>query len=631
MKRKFLYCVGLLFMLAFFAPSTVYASSMEEDTEYTETYDYDISNYVVDVKVNEDNSMDITEKLEVYFNVPKHGIYRKLPIVNQIVRQDGSTVKNRAKVSDVTVKGHEFTTSTAGDYYEIKIGSENKTVTDYQNYTIKYHYDIGRDTGDGFDELYFNLIGTEWDTTIQCVEFSIEMPKKFDEEKLGFSVGSAGSTDSEDVYYTVSGKKIEGGYYNILEPGQGLTVRLELPEGYFVRESNWLNVKNAPMFIVPAACLLLSFILWFIFGRDDKPEEKMCCYPPRGYNSLELGFLYKGKAKGSDVVSLLVYLANKGYLSIEESEDKALFSSSNECIITKLKEYDGDNEYERIFFNELFFGRSSVTITELKYTFYTTVDKILKKINDKKNVHTIMHKITVQKVLVVVGMLLSIVTAVAIPTLEVATGKELVQTLFIMAVYTPFYGVVIFSSIPLFFRFFMGVFVIIHSSVFFSTLPIIDAVKYEPFYLAGILFTLVCLAGMVFFFKIMPKRTPLGTEIYGEILGFKHYLETTEKGKLEATVMENPTYFYDILPYTYVLGISEAWIERFETITLEPPHWYRSRRPFRTAAFGTFFCGTMRMADHSMTARPSKSSGGSGSSGGGCSGGGSGGGGGGSW
>ena len=201
MKRKFLYCVGLLFMLAFFAPSTVYASSMEEDTEYTETYDYDISNYVVDVKVNEDNSMDITEKLEVYFNVPKHGIYRKLPIVNQIVRQDGSTAKNRAKVSDVTVKGHEFTTSTAGDYYEIKIGSENKTVTDYQNYTIKYHYDIGRDTGDGFDELYFNLIGTEWDTTIQCVEFSIEMPKKFDEEKLGFSVGSAGSTDSEDVYY----------------------------------------------------------------------------------------------------------------------------------------------------------------------------------------------------------------------------------------------------------------------------------------------------------------------------------------------------------------------------------------------------------------------------------------------
>lgn len=630
MKRKFLYCVGLLFMLAFFVPSTVYASSMEEDTEYTETYDYDISNYSVDVKVNEDNSMDITEKLEVYFYEPKHGIYRKLPIVNEIVRQDGSKAKNRAKISDVTVKDHEFTTSTNGDYYEIKIGSADKTVTDSQNYTIKYHYDIGRDTGDGFDELYFNLIGTEWDTTIQCVEFSIRMPKKFDEEKLGFSVGSAGSTDSEDVYYTVSGKKIEGGYYNMLEPGQGLTVRLELPEGYFVRKSNWLNLKNVIMFLVPAACLFLSALLWFIFGRDDKPEEKVCYYPPRGYNSLELGFLYKGKAKGSDVVSLLVYLANKGYLAIEESEDKALFSSSNECVITKLKEYDGDNEYERIFFNELFAVRDSVTITELKYTFYKTIDKILKKINDKKNVQTIMHKITVQKVLVVVGMLLSLVTAVAVPTLEVATEKELRQTLFIMAIYTPFYGTVIFGKMHLLARIFMGVFVLIHSSVFFSTLPLIDAVKYEPFYLAGILFTLVCLAGMVFFFKIMPKRTPLGTEIYGEILGFKHYLETSEKSRLEAAVMENPAYCYDMLPYAYVLGISDTWIKKFETITLEPPRWHRSRRPFRTAAFGTFFYGTMRMAEHSMNARPSKSSG-SGGSGGGCSGGGSGGGGGGSW
>ena len=51
-------------------------------------------------------------------------------------------------------------------------------------------------------------------------------------------------------------------------------------------------------------------------------------------------------------------------------------------------------------------------------------------------------------------------------------------------------------------------------------------------------------------------------------------METAEKEKLETLVMENPTYFYDILPYTYVLGISDKWIKKFESIAIEPPQWY---------------------------------------------------------
>ena len=54
----------------------------------------------------------------------------------------------------------------------------------------------------------------------------------------------------------------------------------------------------------------------------------------------------------------------------------------------------------------------------------------------------------------------------------------------------------------------------------------------------------------------MKKRTEYGIKILGRIKGFKNFLETAEKEKLEEMVEKNPTYFYDILPYTYVLGIS---------------------------------------------------------------------------
>ena len=128
----------------------------------------------------------------------------------------------------------------------------------------------------------------------------------------------------------------------------------------------------------------------------------------------------------------------------------------------------------------------------------------------------------------------------------------------------------------------------------------------------------------------MPKRTPYGNEMLGKLRGFKRFLETAEKEQLESMVTKNPTYFYDILPFTYVLGVSDKWIKKFETIALQAPDWYDSPNTFSPSSFGSFMNSTMSSAQRSMSSSPSSSSS-SGSSGGGSSGGGSGGGGGGSW
>jgi uncharacterized membrane protein len=93
--------------------------------------------------------------------------------------------------------------------------------------------------------------------------------------------------------------------------------------------------------------------------------------------------------------------------------------------------------------------------------------------------------------------------------------------------------------------------------------------------------------------------------------------------------MQNPTYFYNILPFTYVLGVSDKWIKKFETISLQAPDWYGGSTAFNMTSFGSFMSSTMSSASSAMSSSPSSSSGGS--SGGGSSGGGSGGGGGGSW
>lgn len=130
----------------------------------------------------------------------------------------------------------------------------------------------------------------------------------------------------------------------------------------------------------------------------------------------------------------------------------------------------------------------------------------------------------------------------------------------------------------------------------------------------------------MFFNSYLSKRTEYGTEILGRILGFKNFLETAEKDRLEALVSENPQYFYEILPYTYVLGISDKWMKKFEAVTIEQPVWYYSSHDtmFNMVMFHQFMNSTMTSATSSMTSVPQ-------SGGGGFSGGGSGGGGGSSW
>ena len=165
--------------------------------------------------------------------------------------------------------------------------------------------------------------------------------------------------------------------------------------------------------------------------------------------------------------------------------------------------------------------------------------------------------------------------------------------------------------------------------------PASEAIMSEPHYFVGFCIGIISVILMIVIMKLMQKRSKYGNEILGKIRGFKTFLETAEKEKLEMMVLENPTYFYDILPYTYVLDISSKWIKKFESINVEPPTWYESSYGFRVDSFGNFIDSTMSSAQSVMTSTPASSgsgySGGGISSGGGFSGGGSGGGGGGSW
>ena len=113
----------------------------------------------------------------------------------------------------------------------------------------------------------------------------------------------------------------------------------------------------------------------------------------------------------------------------------------------------------------------------------------------------------------------------------------------------------------------------------------------------------------------MERKTEYGEKIKPQIEGFREFLLKAEKDQLEDLVTKNPEYFYDVLPFTYVLGVSKKWISKFENIKIPAKDMgtfnYSSDYAFSAISSGVY--------TPSSSGSSSSGCGGGSSSGGGCS------------
>ena len=700
---------------------------------YNNLYDYYIESYNVDINVSNNNSYDIKETIVAYFNKEKHGIIRNIPTRNTVTRTDGSTNTNRAKITKVNVN-EKYSLSTGADEVKLKIGDAGTVLTGRHTYQISYTYNIGNDKLKDADEFYLNLIGNQWDTNINKLTFTITMPKDFDTNKIGFSAGKYGTSGiPKDGYfnYSVKNNVITGTYNKTLPPNNGFTVRITLPDGYFEKQKLKITIFDFIAICLPIIFLIIAIFEWKKYGKDEKPVETVEFNPPDNMNSLDVAYAYKGKVNSKDVVSLLIYLANKGYIKIKVEETGSKLLKSKSYKIIKVKEYDGNDENERLFLKRLFkngtiyrtknntnnniqynnnniqnnniqYNKNNVpnnyiqynnnnvqnnniqynnnnvpnnyiqynnnnvqnnniqnnnnnvpnnniqnnnnvfrcvTKSDLEESFYLTVDEIIDNENTselknkifEKGVWNRAKKIIILSLLIILTMSIGpLLNGVEIKTTMIANLILIAITMlfYVFALSSKFNNTkvknivqnIVIEIVALCFCFSLIAFAPLYNIIMnMNKLGLIEL---------GI--QMISLIFIMILVTLMKRRTKYGTEVLGKILGFKTFLKTAEKEKLEMLVNQDPGYFYNILPYAYVLGVSDEWIKNFETISLMPPEWYVGNNSYYD--FLNDYNNLMRTSANVMTSSPSSDfSGGSFSGGGGFSGGGSGGGGGSSW
>ena len=153
MKKNYVKLLFISFFLFLIFPLSASASN-----------GYTIENYEVDIKVNENNVLNVKEVIDADFIYEKHGIIRNIPYKNTYYRT-GKMVETKAKIRNLKVNAPYSETKENGEL-KIKIGSASETITGNKQYVITYDYDVGDDNIEEYDDLYFNIIGTNWDTEI---------------------------------------------------------------------------------------------------------------------------------------------------------------------------------------------------------------------------------------------------------------------------------------------------------------------------------------------------------------------------------------------------------------------------------------------------------------------------------
>lgn len=600
--------IGIFMVITVFCllyPMAAFAEDDEERGYTTPAYD-------VKLNVNEDHSYQITETITVNFTEERHGIYRYIPIKGTFYRNiDGkqTETKYRAKIRDISVKSYDHASdyqddhalhddSVKGDNEIIKIGNSVSTVKGLYTYTLSYTWDPGDDDIAAFDDVYYNVLPYNWATPIDSARFTVTMPKAFDAGNLAFYAGAFGSTSGDGVRYQVDGNTITGEITRALGANEGVTINLSLPQGYYVGARDG-NGWNRPALVTAVICLMISLILFLLLGHQQKTIEPVAFYPPRDFNPAQIGTIIDGTTDDKDVVAMIIYLASKGYLQIEETEvpvriEEAGYGALNKksfCFHRKKDLPRDASDYEKCIFNGLFPKHCKTSaLDDLEGKYYQTIQ-------DSKAM---------------------IEAYFAVPERQVIEPSSQAGKGFI----TLLMGITLFVSAIacecLFYKGFgLGSFLLVAIPYFllpllvnciFSDMMMEDRTRTDSFssrleghtsLLLGILIPVALAAVLVMFVtwhqqeyrmiiaicygipvlltlfrgKIV-KYTKTGNQCLGEALGFRNFIVAAEQDRIAVLADENPGYFFDILPYAYVMDVTDQWVKNFEDLAIAPVDWY---------------------------------------------------------
>ncbi len=563
--KIFLYSVILSIPLFIFYTSGVFAldTSIEK-----------INSYNVDIRINTDGTINVSEDIEYFFPDDRHGIFRKIPY--RLNDEAGKTLAMKLSnysVTDPQGRSIKYRVSKENGDIVLKIGDPNKTVTGNITYHVEYKVSGALGYFAEYDEIYWDAIGTDWEIPIERSSVQVILPNNFTEDEIQNScyTGAYGSQETACTFrYDQITKTVSYTLTKPLGPGEGFTVATGFPKGnvtILMPEEEKPGVGQILLWIFLGLAAIawylvlpIIFIARYISYRKENQNARVVAAwfdPPKDKNNkflspAETSVLLDKTVDHKDITATIIQMAQKGYWKIVSKPKSGIFGKDDYELHFLKDSAEGLSNFEEYLF---------INIHSKSNNNVVSINELSKNRAFGTSLLTFQEKVT--QGLIMKGLF--------------KENPQKTHTLFMV--------------------------------LFGLAFPTLNIFMIIAAYLAS----------------QTAKRTQLGIEKYGEAKSLKKFLVSQDE-KLDFQA-QNQMFFEKLLPYATAFGVEDVWIKRFSDIKIQQPEWYESSsgQAFSFSSFSALSHSFSQAASSSISTTRS------GSSGGGFSGGGGGGGGGGSW
>lgn len=616
----------------------------------------EIRSFTSDVVLNTDGSVAVTETVQVNAegNEIRRGIYRDIPVV--MLGSDGGKVRPGLDVIGVSRDGDQemYRVERMGNFQRIWIGNPDAFL-DYglHTYTIRYTMTRMVRAFDDHDELYWNATGNYWVFPILAARATVTLPDGAVISNLAGYTGPAGSTERAVSIKRSSDTSAAFRANRPLGAGEGMTIAvafnkgvIAFPTGFAALQQRLADLREV---ILPLLAALIAIgynaLAWFRVGRDPaKGTIIPLFHPPKGFSPPLVHYVDKWGFDNSGWVALtsaIFDLGVKGLVTIDNSAGKLKIK------MTGKQPEEALPSGERVLFDYLSAEKTTIIdkttgpeIAKKRAEFTQAIETENRALWFRNNTGYIFF-----------GLFLGVAMLIGMVVMDVLDPGWLVGSIALGIIGGIAIGVIGNLRHGLQILRFVGFFwvgIVVFN--FFGV--IVDSLSTLQVNTGAISAISIVVVTMVFA-VLMRAPTLQGRKVMDQIDGFKLYIETAEKDRMN--IVDEPPMtvnrFERILPYAIALGVEKPWSSHFETElarnavsdadgTSYAPAWYLGGgSPGSAARSASTMTSAVSTAAASMTAamvaaqpvQASSSGFSSGGGGGGSSGGGGGGGGGGGW
>ena len=530
-KTKRILPLLLLFFIFFRQPQY---SSAQTKSFYWEQFD-------VDITLLENGEMRVVETQVLNFSgAPFTYGYGTIytgsngnndGIIDITVRDDNGSYKESSSNAERTFEvSRSSNTVDIYWYFEPTVGSR----TFQFSYTVVGGIQVGSfEEGDG-DQIYWKAIPADHPSWIEASQVTIHLPEGV-QPQINSNTGDylvaayIDEAESDRVQIRVGddGRTIRYDLQTALATDQQLEVRVQFPHGILdIETPKWQNrAQQADLIslvILVIALLLLVggplsvLLLWYARGRDPEMGIVVPEYitePPNNLPPAVVGTLVDEKADMRDILSTLLDLAQRGYMTISEEKSNHTFSRTEKS--------DSDlRPFEQRFLKDIFRGKEERSLNSLRYKFADKLPKLRKMLYEE---------------LVTDGL--------------VPRSPETVRNS-----YGCFSFVVMAGALGTFF----AIPAVLGADIVTAVCPSL------AIGLTGVAFLIVS--------RYMPAKTQKGSETAAQWDAFKHYLQNIDEYR---NLEQAGDIFEKYLPYATAFGLERTWIRKFTAVSSTPiPTWY---------------------------------------------------------